>query len=198
MPREGLSQRAGHPPAHLKALHGNLFDLKCFEECGYIQRNNLSDPLCPALAPAAADYPTDQTLPLLDPAVPLAPIETADLPHCPSCNEGLLRPGVVWFGESLDQLMLMQADNWIMQPGSGGVTAMLVIGTAATVYPAAGYVRKAKRKGAVVVVVNPDPDAAQGLDGGDFFFQGDAAEILPVLFEGLIGTIGPKGEILEG
>ncbi|KAI1073428.1 DHS-like NAD/FAD-binding domain-containing protein [Whalleya microplaca] len=191
---DGLSPRAGHPESKLRLLHGSLLDNKCFNECGYVDRNNLSDPVCPALAPAAEDYPPDQTLPLLDPNVPAPSIRVEDLPHCPNCKIGLLRPGVVWFGEGLDELMLMEVDNWIM---AGRVDIMLVVGTAAAVYPAAGYTRKAKRKGAVVAVVNPDPDSAAGLSRNDFFFQGDAAEILPRLFEGVIGKLDEHGKIVD-
>ncbi|KAI2602558.1 DHS-like NAD/FAD-binding domain-containing protein [Hypoxylon sp. NC1633] len=189
---DGLSPRAGHPESKLRLLHGSLFDNKCFDECGYVDRDNLNDPVCPALAPAAEDYPPDKTLPLLDPNVAVPPIMIEDLPHCPNCKSGLLRPGVVWFGEGLDSLMLMEVDNWIML---GRVDIMLVIGTAAAVYPAAGYIRKAQRKGAIVVVVNPDPDSAEVLSQNDFFFQGDAAEILPRLFEGVIGKMDEHGQI---
>lgn len=133
-------------------------------------------------------------MPLLDPSVPVPQIKVEDLPHCPRCQKGLLRPGVVWFGECLDELMMMEIDNWIM---AGRIDLMIVIGTAAAVYPAAGYTHKAQRKGARVVVVNPDPDAAKGLYSNDFFFQGDAAEILPQLFEGVIGKMDENGKIVE-
>jgi NAD-dependent SIR2 family protein deacetylase len=118
-------------------------------------------------------------MPLLDPAVPVPDIDVKDLPHCPSCKTHLLRPGVVWFGEPLDHEMLAGADEWI---NSGPVDLMLVVGTAAVVWPAAGYVEEARRNGAVVAVINPDPDAGGGLGPEDFFFQGDAAEVLPRLF----------------
>lgn len=171
--------------------------MKCFDErCGYVERDNRADPLCPALAAAAEDHPPDRPPPLLDAAVPLEPIAPADLPHCPACRRGLLRPGVVWFGESLDQTMLQGVENWLM--AAPRVDVMLVVGTAAAVYPAARYVAKAKRRGAVVAVVNPDPESADGLESGDFFFQGSAAEILPRLLEGVIGSMGPDGKIVEG
>lgn len=182
----GLSSRAGHPTDRLRLLHGSILDLKCFDECGYVERDNLSDPLCPALeAASAVNTPPDNTgrLPLLDPKVPVPEIDVKDLPHCPKCKTGLLRPGVVWFGEPLDNEMLGATDEWI---ASAPVDVMLVVGTAAVVYPAAGYTQKAKRKGAVVAVVNPDKGACAGLGSKDFFFQGDAAEILPKLFAKVI------------
>ncbi|KAI1105690.1 putative SIR2 family histone deacetylase [Jackrogersella minutella] len=190
---DGLSPRAGHPSSSLRLLHGNILDNKCFNKCGYVDRNNLNDPVCAALAPAAENYPPNQTLPLLDPNVPVPPIEVEDLPHCPNCKTGLLRPGVVWFGEPLDELMLMEVDNWIKR---GRIDIMLVVGTAATVYPAAGYTLKARRKGAIIAVVNPDLDSALDLSQKDFFFQGDASEILPQLFEGVTGQIEEQGDVL--
>ncbi|KAH8597787.1 putative SIR2 family histone deacetylase [Bisporella sp. PMI_857] len=187
---DGLSPRAGHPENALRLLHGSIADIKCFEECGYIEKNNLKDPLCAALALAAEDYPPGETMPLLNPAIPAPNISPSDLPQCPSCassgKTSLLRPGVVWFGEYLPEGMLEEADAWIAEDK---VDVMLVIGTAAAVYPAAGYTREAKKRGAVVAVINPDPSADEGLDDNDFFFQGDAAEILPQLLEGIIGKI---------
>ncbi|KAI1418773.1 DHS-like NAD/FAD-binding domain-containing protein [Xylaria sp. FL1777] len=191
---DGLSPRAGHPDSKLRLLHGSILDVKCFDECGYVDRHNLSDPPCPALAPACENYPPDQTMPLLDPSIPAPKIELHDLPRCPECETGLLRPGVVWFGEGLDTAMLAGVDHWIVQDR---IDLMLVVGTAAAVYPAAGYTYKAQRKGAIVAVVNPDPDSADGLASSDFFFQGSAAEILPQLFEGVIGTMDENGRIEE-
>ncbi|KAI0103827.1 DHS-like NAD/FAD-binding domain-containing protein [Nemania sp. FL0031] len=188
---DGLSPRAGHPDSKLRLLHGSILDVKCFNECGYVERHNLTDPPCPALAPASEDYPADQTMPLLDPSIPAPKIELKDLPHCPNCKTGLLRPGVVWFGEPLDMNMLDDVDNWIAR---GKIDLMIVVGTSAAVSPAAAYVGDAQEMGAIVAVVNPDPDSADNLTSRDFFFQGDAAEILPLLFEGVIGTMDNQGE----
>ncbi|KAK6949818.1 hypothetical protein Daesc_008139 [Daldinia eschscholtzii] len=191
---DGLSPRAGHPEAKLKLLHGSILDNKCFNDnCDYIDRNNLSDPVCPALAPAAEDYPPGQTIPLLDPYVPAPSIKVEDLLHCPQCKTGLLRPGVVWFNEPLDKQMLADIDNWILQ---GPIDIMLVVGTAAVVFPAAGYTQQAIDQGAIVAVVNPDPESGEGLIDEDFFFQGDASELLPKLFEGVIGKMDEHGKIL--
>ncbi|KAI1827452.1 DHS-like NAD/FAD-binding domain-containing protein [Xylaria intraflava] len=187
---DGLSQRAGHPESKLLALHGSIFDVKCFNECGYVEYQNLDDPICPALAPASENYPPDQTMPLLDPNIPMPKIDVKDLPHCPNCKTGLLRPGVVWFGEGLDEGMLKEVDDWIARDK---IDLMLVVGTSAVVYPAAGYVDEVWKRGAIIAVVNPDPDASAGLTPDDFFFQGDAAEILPLLFEDVIGKMDETG-----
>jgi NAD-dependent SIR2 family protein deacetylase len=74
----------------------------------------------------------------------------------------------------------------------GKVDLILVIGTTATVYPAAGYVEKARRRGAKVVVVNYDDEelgSASDLGKDDFLFVGDAAEILPELLRPVIGDV---------
>lgn len=67
----------------------------------------------------------------------------------------------------------------------------MVIGTSARVYPAAGYVDHARMKGARVAIINMDPNdvPAGGLQDGDWFFQGDAAQIVPDLLRIMIGDI---------
>lgn len=129
-------------------------------------------------------------MPLLDPKVPTPKIERKDLPQCPNCKRSgrtaLLRPGVVWFGEALPEGLVEEADAWVAKDR---IDVMLVIGTSAAVYPAAGYVDKAKRRGAVVAVINPDPAASQGLEKNDYFFEADAAVFLPLLLEDIIGKL---------
>lgn len=109
-----LSQRAKHPPEKLLPLHGSLFDIKC-SNCDWIQRGNFDDPFCPALAPASEDPEPGSVLPLLDPYHRIKHIPEEELPKCPSCKEGLQRPGVVWFGEMLDPNITDQADDFLMK-----------------------------------------------------------------------------------
>ena len=71
---------------------------------------------------------------------------------------------------------------------------ILVIGTTATVWPAAGYVEEARNKGAKVAVINMDGlegelGAASDLRDDDFLFQGDAAKILPEILKPIIGGL---------
>lgn len=119
-------------------------------------------------------------------------IREEDLPHCPKCSN-LLRPAVVWFGESLPEATLNTVDAWIED---GKVDLMLVIGTAAAVYPAAGYISKARYHGARVAVINMDGDDL-GATGSlrkdrDWMFQGDAGVIVPELFREVIGDLETK------
>lgn len=195
-PHKGLSQRAGHPPSQLHLLHGNLFDLRCSSFfCTHTEANNLTDPIVPALAiPTAADThePIDPTtnaareLDISDPTTVLPEVRTADLPRCPSCKTGLLRPGVVWFGEMLPKETIAFVDDFIAD--SDRIDLILVIGTSSTVYPAAGYVGRARAKGARVAVINVERTDA--LQEGDWFFQGDAGEMVPELLRPVVGEVG--------
>ena len=73
------------------------------------------------------------------------------LPRCATCG-GLLRPDVVWFGEMIPRGALLPADA-----AAEDCDVFLSIGTAALVYPAAGLVDAALRRGATVIEINPSP-----------------------------------------
>lgn len=195
-----MLMRAKHPPEQLHLLHGSLFNIKCTSfYCDYHEENNTTDPIVPALAmpenEGGVEDPTTTTAQRRDDANPDHPTRSRpkptirDLPHCPRCRDGLLRPGVVWFGEMLPDRVMHDIDRWMSE--SKTIDLMLVIGTSAKVHPAAGYVELARAKGARVAVINIDPDDANasldGLRKNDWFFCGDASEVVPRIFEGVIG-----------
>lgn len=99
------------------------------------------------------------------------------LPHippvCPNCGS-LFRPHIVWFGESLDPVVLDRAYDL-----SQSCQVMFVIGTSAVVHPAASLPYAAARAGAKIVEVNLEPTSLT--PHANFFFPGRAGEILPVL-----------------
>ena len=72
------------------------------------------------------------------------------LPKCPECGS-LLRPDVVWFGETLPEDALNAAIKH-----SETCDVMLVVGTSAVVQPAASLPVIAKNSGAFVIEVNPE------------------------------------------
>ena len=98
-------------------------------------------------------------------------------PACPQCG-GLLRPDVVWFGESLDPDLLARA--W---GAAERAEVMLVVGTSAVVQPAASLAEVAGRAGATVIEVNLEPTPNTGRV--DIALLGPAGEILPRLVEPL-------------
>lgn len=74
---------------------------------------------------------------------------------------------------------------------------MLVIGTSATVHPAAAFISRAKLHGARIVTVNPEAeneDEMYKVADGDFAFGQDAAKYLPLMLEPVIGKLQPNGQ----
>ena len=80
-------------------------------------------------------------------AISLSKVNITDETVCPECMMNAVRPNVVWFGEmpySLEYIneKLIECDIFI------------AIGTSGVVQPAAGFVRKAKKKRAWTINVN--------------------------------------------
>ncbi len=94
-------------------------------------------------------------------------------PRCPSCG-AVLRPHVVWFGESLSSAVLNTA--FLL---SSTCNVMFVIGTSAVVQPAASLPIAAAESGAKIVEINPDPTPLTSY--ADFSIRGKAGEILPMI-----------------
>ncbi|KAL8895413.1 MAG: hypothetical protein Q9192_003648 [Flavoplaca navasiana] len=213
---DGLSQRASHPASQLHLLHGSLFDLRCTEfYCDYSEKDNFTDPIVPVLAiPKDSTQPmpstTDNTgeeaskslaaamqgnkgsqegkdVDISDAGNPMPSVSPEDLPHCPRCQKGLLRPGVVWFGEALPVKTLSAVDKFVEK---ADIDLMIVIGTSAMVWPAAQYIEVARGRGARVAVINMDTqDGERNLTKRDWFFHGDAGTILPDILFPVIGSI---------
>jgi len=98
-------------------------------------------------------------------------------PPCPGCGATALRPDVVWFGEVPYHL-----DDIVAALES--VDLFVSIGTSGAVYPAAGFVQYAMRRGARTLELNLVPSA------GSLFFEdarhGPAGEIVPAWVEELL------------
>jgi NAD-dependent deacetylase len=93
----------------------------------------------------------------------------------PKCDCGAMaRPGVVWFGETLPHGVWGEAVE-----ATRNAELMLVIGTSAVVYPAAGLVDLVKAVGAKVIEINPAETPVSSLV--DLSWRAPAAEALPQL-----------------
>jgi len=93
----------------------------------------------------------------------------------PYCECGaMMRPGVVWFGEMLPEGAIERATEAVRQ-----ADAVIVAGTSARVYPAAGLIPLAIQRGAAVIEINPE--ATEYSDEVTFSLRGASAEILPDL-----------------
>jgi NAD-dependent deacetylase len=128
----------------LVRLHGSIWHVRCWTGC-------------PA---GRADW-LDERAPL--PTLP---------PRCPHCR-GLVRPGVVWFGEALDPSHVAQA------VAATDCDVFLAIGTSAVVYPAAGLVHQARERGALTIEINPE--ATEATSRVDIVLSNPAEQILPEL-----------------
>jgi len=96
-------------------------------------------------------------------------------PPCPWCDS-ILRPHVVWFGEQLDPAVIEESFAV-----SGAADLMLVVGTSAQVYPAAGLPYVASRAGGKIVEINLEP--TELTHAADFALHGRSGEILPELMD---------------
>jgi NAD-dependent deacetylase len=86
---------------------------------------------------------------------------------------------VVWFGESLPGDVWLAAESAVRS-----ADLVLVVGTSAVVYPAAGLIATGRRAGAAVIEVNLEPTPASG--SVDIGLYGEAGAILPRLVTGIL------------
>eukprot|EP00118_Oscarella_pearsei_P013178 m.102278 g.102278 ORF g.102278 m.102278 type:complete len:310 (+) comp37162_c0_seq1:66-995(+) len=154
-------------------LHGSLCHTRC-TKCGTVEENNDS-PICPALEGKGAP----------DVNTPEAQIPVESLPQCNKC-QGLLRPHVVWFGESLFPEVLSKVDSAMEK-----ADVCLVVGTSSIVYPAAAFAPVLSSKGVPVAEFNIEMTPATG--SFRFHFCGKAGELLPIA----LAKEDPSDEILK-
>uniref|UniRef100_A0A3B3RI39 NAD-dependent protein deacylase sirtuin-5, mitochondrial n=1 Tax=Paramormyrops kingsleyae TaxID=1676925 RepID=A0A3B3RI39_9TELE len=140
---------------------GSLFKTRCMS-CGNVAANHKS-PICSALGGKGAP----------DPNTSDAMIPVEDLPRCENggCN-GLLRPHVVWFGETLDSNILTQVEKELEI-----CDLCLVVGTSSVVYPAAMFAPQVASRGVPVAEFNME--ATPATNRFMFHFPGPCGTTLP-------------------
>lgn len=143
---DDLHERAGS--AGVLHLHGSLNAPRCFD--------------CGASFPDAAMKPQEP-----DAGRRLAP------PRCQHCS-GMIRPGVVWFGESLPEQVFARAFEEASQ-----CDLLLSIGTSGLVQPAAQIPALALAAGASVVHINPENVESRMQNA--YNLTGAAGEVMPEL-----------------
>ncbi len=131
-------------------LHGSLFRVRC-TACG--DRYPHRDPI---------DARSEETL-----------------PRCRRCGE-IVRPDVVWFGESLDEDVLRSAFEAAAQ-----ADVCLVVGTSAIVQPAASIATVTRSSGGRIIEVNPEPTPLTAV--ADVSIRARAAEAVPEIISGQAG-----------
>ncbi|KAI0074659.1 sirtuin [Panus rudis PR-1116 ss-1] len=159
--------------ARLIEMHGSCYRLLC-TQCKCVKTT--------AETPLAPIFKDDGVIERARKGEEIIPVD--QLPRCGGpewsgsnrygrCG-GLLRPGIVWFGE--------------IPEGQGEITriltkvdVLLVVGTSNLVHPAASYASTVKKNGGTVAVFNLGP--SQGDDRADFAFYGPCEETIPKLLE---------------
>lgn len=95
------------------------------------------------------------------------------IPSCPHCNAHL-RPNVVWFGESLEPVIMSKVYSELEH-----ADVCIVIGTSALVQPAASFPLIVKQKGGKIIEINVEQTTLTGLV--DLHLSGKAGELLPAI-----------------
>ncbi len=129
-------------------FHGSIWEVMCWRKC----------------APSPPRW-WDATVPY-----------TRIPPDCPFCG-GMLRPGVVWFGEGIDEDVLARSYAALE------CDIFMSVGTSSVVYPAAGLAAEARRRGAFTVEINPEATPAS--DVLDLSIEAPAEEVLPKIERGI-------------
>lgn len=101
------------------------------------------------------------------------------LPRCRSCG-ALVRPHVVWFGESYRPGSIEEATA-----AAERAEVVLTAGTSAMVWPPVAVALHGQRTGGFLIDVNPD--RSELALSADAWLQGRAGEVLPAL----AGLLGP-------
>ena len=139
-----LHQRAGHKV--IIDLHGRLDQVVCLS-CAMVAdrlevqawldaRNEITDPgIFELVADGDADLPRDD-------------FSNIEVPSCLKCG-GILKPNVVFFGDSVPRERVQQAYSWV-----DDADAVLVVGSSLMVYSSFRFVRRAHEAGVRIAAIN--------------------------------------------
>ncbi|TDA65772.1 MAG: NAD-dependent deacylase [Clostridia bacterium] len=142
---DGLHQQAGVPEEKVFELHGTMRYAYCLE-CG-------------------RRYPM--------PEIKAALASGVEVPECDTC-QGIVKPGVIFFGESLPPEVLAEATR-----RSRTCDLFMVVGSSLVVYPAASLPVYALQSGAKLVIINLAPTHLDAQ--ADVLLLARAGEVLPAV-----------------
>lgn len=171
---DGLHQAAGS--TRVLELHGRLADVICLD-CGFrlsrvdfqeqlARLNGVPDRIEPA--PSAPDGDAERSEPVA---------ARFQVPACPRCR-GVLKPDVVFFGESIPSERVDAAYSALARSD-----LMVVVGSSLMVYSGYRFCRHAARIGIPIVILNRGRTRADDLAWDKL--DGSCETILPALIDGL-------------
>ncbi|MDD7383986.1 MAG: Sir2 family NAD-dependent protein deacetylase [Actinomycetaceae bacterium] len=175
---DNLHQKAG--ATAVAELHGSFKRVKC-TECGMWFPRSQIDQIARELNPwVEEDYaptnievpePTDQEV---------ADAQNFIIPPCPNCG-GLLKPGVIYFGEELPKDEMGKALAWARE-----ADVVMVVGSSLVVGTGLWVLHEGRKRGtpAHVIIINRGP--TKGDKRATVRFDGGASEVLTRLADILL------------
>ncbi|HOF58334.1 MAG TPA: NAD-dependent deacylase [Syntrophorhabdaceae bacterium] len=109
----------------------------------------------------------------------LMDVPLKSIPPLCACGN-ILRPDVVWFGESMPTEETQKAYNVMSL-----CDTLMVVGTSGAVYPVASFPQTVKEKGGFVIEINLEPTPISSI--ADISLFGKSGDILPAIVEGITG-----------
>jgi NAD-dependent SIR2 family protein deacetylase len=150
---DGLHSRAGHHD--VVELHGRLADVRCLQ-CGAAHsRADVQTWLVaanPGFAARVVEHHADGDAQLMD-----EDLSRFCVVDCPTCG-GLLKPGVVFFGESVPRAVVEHALSLLDR-----ASALLLVGTSVMVYSGYRFCRVAAAQGKPIAAINRGVTRADAL-----------------------------------
>lgn len=138
---DDLHEQAGSTVTH---LHGHLWRNRCHHcHTPYVDQQST--------ACHSTSNPQDSSIPSALHHTTLTTDSDDRLITCHLCG-GYIRPDIVWFGESLPMEAWQDAEQ-----AAAECDVFISLGTSSLVYPAAGLAQLAKKNGAKIVEINPNP-----------------------------------------
>lgn len=141
---DGLHQRAGH--RQVIDLHGRLDRVVCLS-CGHGLPRALFQQTLTQSNPGWSELPALRA-PDGDADLEGVDFDAFKVPDCPRCG-GMLKPDVVFFGESVPAQRVRAARDWL-----AAADALLVVGSSLMVYSGYRFVLQALEQGIERVAVN--------------------------------------------
>jgi NAD-dependent SIR2 family protein deacetylase len=171
---DGLHHAAGS--RDVVELHGTLAAVVCLA-CGARSPRGALDARIRSLNP---DFHPDGRRIRPDGDVDLADVDLADfvVPRCLRCDADLLKPDVVFFGESVPKPRVMRCCAL-----TDAADALLVLGSSLRVYSGYRFVRRAAEGGIPVAIVTRGP--SRGDSEATVRLDAALGEVLPALAERL-------------
>jgi NAD-dependent deacetylase len=140
---DDLHARAGLPKEKMVQIHGDIFVTRC-SQCDFVGTGRGGSPEPPVPLPAEGGR--------LGSIASTLSGDQECVPRCPRC-EGLMRPGVVWFGEQLPWDELRRVENYLED---GPCDFVIVAGTTATFGYIVDWALRAIASDGELVEVNPE------------------------------------------